>query len=359
MAVVDNKRQKDPWRSYSAYALTPIVEMMCDILAAYFSRNFVMESPPLNRIYLLLIKRARELSDPFIDIDEALSELLTWFPNLYEAITDEDVPDANWEFGGQAAVRKLRARIADAYVSHVETPEKMEPNDESLLSAAQELLTTYDSAKKRYWDRLMSSASASSPSGENKDSRAGGTDQVSVDPPLYKRGEPARHTTFVVHGRDVAKARALFAFRRAIGLHPLEWSEVVAATGKATPYVGEVLDAAFSIAQAVVVLLTADDEARLKESFWEPGEAEHETSLTGQARPNVLFEAGMAMGRFPERTVIVEIGQLRPFSDIAGRHTLRLNNTSQRRQELAHRLRDAGCPVNLDGTDWHNIGDFD
>ena len=67
----------------------------------------------------------------------------------------------------------------------------------------------------------------------------------------------------------------------------------------------------------------------------------------------------MAMGRDPNRTILVELGDLRPFSDIAGRHTIRVDDTSQRRQELAQRLQAAGCAVNLDGTDWHAAGDFE
>ena len=164
---------------------------------------------------------------------------------------------------------------------------------------------------------------------------------------------------FVVHGRNTAARNALFEFLRAVDLHPLEWSEAVSGTGKASPYIGEILDIAFSHAHAVVVLMTPDDEARLKEHFWSANEPPHETELTGQARPNVLFEAGMAMGRDQDRTVLVEFGTLRPFSDIGGRHVIRLNNTSQSRQEFAQRLRDAGCPVNLDGTDWHTAGDFE
>ena len=60
----------------------------------------------------------------------------------------------------------------------------------------------------------------------------------------------------------------------------------------------------------------------------------------------------MAMGRDERRTVLVEVGNLRPFSDIVGRHMIRLDNTTARRQELAQRLEAAGCPVNLRGTDW-------
>lgn len=53
------------------------------------------------------------------------------------------------------------------------------------------------------------------------------------------------------------------------------------------------------------------------------------------------------------------IGVLRPFGDIAGFHIVRLDNSPQRRQELAQCLEAAGCPVNLEGTDWHTVGDFE
>ena len=163
---------------------------------------------------------------------------------------------------------------------------------------------------------------------------------------------------FVVHGRNTAARDALFDFLRAVGLHPLEWSEAVEATGSASPYIGEVLDAAFSVAQAVVVLLTPDDDARLRQHFWKESDSPYETMAGSQPRPNVLFEAGMAMGRDARRTVLVELGMLRPISDIAGRHTIRLDDTSQRRQDLAQRLKRAGCSVNIEGTDWHSSGDF-
>ena len=171
-------------------------------------------------------------------------------------------------------------------------------------------------------------------------------------------GDPDPRKVFVVHGRNLKARDALFAFLGSIGLSPLEWSEAVKATGSPNPYVGEVLDVAFSIAQAVVVLMTPDDEACLRSPYRQPGDPPHEMAPTPQARPNVLFEAGMAMGRCPERTVLVELGTLRPFSDIGGRHVVRLDNSGPRRQELADRLTTAGCPVSLAGTVWHTQGDF-
>ena len=108
-----------------------------------------------------------------------------------------------------------------------------------------------------------------------------------------------------------------------------------------------------------VVLLTPDDVVMLHPTLRSLQDPEFEKEPTGQARPNVLFEAGMAMGRSEGRTVLVELGNLRPFSDIGGRHTIRLDNSSQRRQELAQRLQIAGCPAKLTGTDWHTAGDFE
>ena len=143
---------------------------------------------------------------------------------------------------------------------------------------------------------------------------------------------------FVVHGRNIPARDAMFHFLRALGLHPLEWQELVAQTRQGSPYIGSILDSAFSRAHALVVLMTPDDEARLSEPFRNVNEPDEE-KLKGQARPNVLFEAGMAFGRNEARTILVEIGELRAFSDVAGRHTVRFDGSAERRHELAQRLR--------------------
>jgi predicted nucleotide-binding protein len=163
---------------------------------------------------------------------------------------------------------------------------------------------------------------------------------------------------FVVHGRDLRLRDGMFTFLRSIGLEPIEWIEAVALTGKSSPYIGEVLDAAFANAQAIVVMLTGDDEARLRPELRQAKEPSYETEMTPQARPNVLFEGGMAMDHNPDRTVLVEFGHLRPFSDIAGRHSVKMDGSTEKRQELAARLEKAGCAVKLTGTDWHKAGDL-
>jgi predicted nucleotide-binding protein len=132
----------------------------------------------------------------------------------------------------------------------------------------------------------------------------------------------------------------------------------VKATRRGSPYVGEVLEKAFEKAVAVVVLLTPDDEARLRRPYQGSSEPAHERNLTPQARPNVLFEAGMAFGRNPMRSIIVEIGRVRPFTDISGRYGIRFGGAVEDRARLKDRLKTAGCLVDEAGNHWYTAGDF-
>jgi len=176
-----------------------------------------------------------------------------------------------------------------------------------------------------------------------------------------RKGAPPRRrgtSVFVVHGRNENARNSMFQFLRALGLQPIEWNQAIRMTGEPTPYIGTILETAFREAAAVVVLLTPDDEARLGKKFRKPRDPVWESRLTGQARPNVLFEAGMAFGRNPQNTVLVQIGVVKEFSDVAGRHIVRLANDPSSRQGLATRLANAGCNVNTSGSDWLTAGNF-
>jgi predicted nucleotide-binding protein len=175
---------------------------------------------------------------------------------------------------------------------------------------------------------------------------------------MKEPNKPSTSRVFVIHGRNEAMRRALFDFLRAIDLKPIEWSEAVTLTGTPSPHIGEIVDAAMLHAQAILVLFTGDDQARLRDEFLSGNDPVYERETTPQSRPNVIFEAGLALGKYPDRTILVQVGTLRPFSDIAGRHFIRLRNSSKSRQELALRLRLAGCEVDLSGTDWHDAGAF-
>lgn len=188
------------------------------------------------------------------------------------------------------------------------------------------------------------------------EARKGGTGPKRGAAKSASRATP--NAVFVVHGRDSAAKNAMFTFLRSIDVKPIEWTSAIGLSKKAAPYVGEILDAAFAKARAIVVLLTPDDLAQLRPDLLQRSDKPYERVLTGQPRPNVLFEAGMAFATHPDRTVIVQLGNIREFSDVAGRHVVHMSNEYSRRQEFATKLRNAGCDVDTTGTDWVHAGDF-
>lgn len=161
----------------------------------------------------------------------------------------------------------------------------------------------------------------------------------------------------VVHGRDSQVTQAVFDFLRAVDLRPLEWEEVLSRASAATPYTGHLIEKLFENVQAVVVIFTPDDEARLHPELKKPNEAPHEIRFACQPRPNVLFEAGIAFGLYPDRTILVEVGELRPISDLVGRHTVRLG-TENAIKSFVNRLEVARCKLNTKGTHWLNASRF-
>ena len=183
-------------------------------------------------------------------------------------------------------------------------------------------------------------------------------DKKALDVKQVEENMPDTKKVFVVHGRDNKLRKDFFSFLRAFKLEPIEWSEAIQLTGEGSPYIGDVLEKAFNVAQAVVVLLSPDDEVRLSPTLCHSKEDDKETKTQLQARPNVLFEAGMAMGKDPKRTILIEVGKVKEFSDIGGRHVIRLTNAPERRKAVAQRLKAAGCEVSMDGDDWLSTGVF-
>lgn len=61
-----------------------------------------------------------------------------------------------------------------------------------------------------------------------------------------KRGDTMNNKVFVIHGRNTKLRKALFAFLRSIGLQPIEWEQALLMTGSPNPYIGDVLDVAWT-----------------------------------------------------------------------------------------------------------------
>lgn len=178
-----------------------------------------------------------------------------------------------------------------------------------------------------------------------------------------KMPTPTRNNSiFVVHGRDARLTDDMYAFLRAIGINPVEWNEAIkGAKGGANPIVGDVINQAMKKAQAILVLLSPDEEAKLKPQFVGTKDRKHGLhKLDSQPRPNVIFEAGLALGAHSDKTILVQVGDIREISDIAGKHMVHLTNKVANRKALATRLRDKlKFKVNMDGDQWLEVGDFD
>jgi predicted nucleotide-binding protein len=186
----------------------------------------------------------------------------------------------------------------------------------------------------------------------------GGTAVASAPQSPPTAGSQSSKHVFVVYGRDRRLYSEVCLFLRALKIEPLEWNRIVEATGKGAPTIMEILEKGFSMARAAVVLLTPDDEGRLREHFLQADDPSYERELTAQPRPNVIFEAGLAMAKFPESTILVRFGNIRPFSDIGGIHLLDLNNEPRTREHFSRRLESCGCEVDRNDPYWQTAGDL-
>jgi predicted nucleotide-binding protein len=160
----------------------------------------------------------------------------------------------------------------------------------------------------------------------------------------------------VIHGRDSTIRENMFQFLRSLELSPIEWGTAVQSTGCGAPYTGEVVDALFSNAQAIVVILTPDEHVELKPELQSE---DHADNSGWQPRPNVYIETGMALARDEAHTILVQIGFIRQASDLIGRNHIHFDGSPTHRHDLAERLRTAGCAISTSGSDWLRVGNFE
>jgi len=171
-------------------------------------------------------------------------------------------------------------------------------------------------------------------------------------------GQAILHRVYVVYGHNLAVRDAMYAFLGALDLLPITKEDAVNWTGEASPFADRIIDAAFKHAQAVVVLFTGDDRARLRSKLRKRKAEAHEKTFWFQPRQDQIFEAGYAFGRSPERTILVQVGHVQLFSDIDGRYIPNFTGKENERRDLINRLKSAGCIVNDNGDAWRSAGNF-
>ncbi len=103
---------------------------------------------------------------------------------------------------------------------------------------------------------------------------------------------------FVIHGRNERAVDEVENFLRSMGLSPLWFRDVRKEMG-GTAFIAKVVERGMEKAQGVLAIFTPDEFSALHPSLRKAGESSEKVERW-QARPNVLFEAGLAYGRDPE-----------------------------------------------------------
>jgi len=174
-----------------------------------------------------------------------------------------------------------------------------------------------------------------------------------------KNNEKAKRV-FVVHGRNIELKDQIFEFLKSLELEPIDFNEAQnLMKNDPTPDILKIINRAFEHAQAIVVLLTPDDLACLLPKYVDKkNDPSEEKNFMLQARQNVVFEAGLAYGKKRKRTIIIQIGRPKIFSDLSGKIVLKLDSTEVKRKAFISKLKIAKCSVNDTNDEWREIGDF-
>jgi hypothetical protein len=156
---------------------------------------------------------------------------------------------------------------------------------------------------------------------------------------------------FVIYGRDVEAHAELAKFLHALNLEEIVFDEVANTLGP-SPFVADIVLRGIKEADAVIALFTPDEQAAL----YDPTTGRPlETNAGGsrwQARPNVIFEAGIAYGRGLIEPILVVLGaDVSLFSDIGGKHFVNLGRSDGKRN-LFNRLNTILGPITPRISDW-------
>nr|WP_158102414.1 nucleotide-binding protein [Streptomyces africanus] len=161
---------------------------------------------------------------------------------------------------------------------------------------------------------------------------------------------------FIVHGRDHRTRDELTKFVQALGLHVLTWedarTQATRKVGAGAPSTLQIIETGMDQCKVILVLMTPDETVELKNEF---AESEGETLPAEQPRPNVIFEAGLALGIYKDRTVIVETRSGRVFTDLEGINRISLASDSGK-AGLKAQLAELCRVYPQDG--WEAVGEF-
>lgn len=143
---------------------------------------------------------------------------------------------------------------------------------------------------------------------------------------------------FIIHGRDLDARDEMVKFLKSLGLSHLDFEEVADEMG-GIPFIADIVLKGINAADAVIALFTPDELAALYDPQTGDYKGAEGSGSRWQARPNVIFEAGVAFGTAKSKTILVTLGtNVALFSDASGIHFIDLasrNGKKSLRKRLA------------------------
>jgi predicted nucleotide-binding protein len=167
-----------------------------------------------------------------------------------------------------------------------------------------------------------------------------------------------RQNVYVINGRNTAIQNAMYDFLSTLGLQLITKEDAVEALKRGSPFADEVLEMTLKSARAIIVPFTEGEQVRLRSELRKSDDKNDEAKFLPQPGMDQIFEAGYALGRFPERTILIQIGQVQLFSDIDGRYIPNFTGKEADRRDLINRLKSIGCILQEDKNTWRNAGNF-
>lgn len=270
-------------------------------------------------------------------------------------LVTETNPNPNKLTKATHLVKELAARQGEALpelIGYAASPEsRMDPAFRRRSAESKDLYESLDQ------DLATGAGATSAPSVPRRQFNRPGTTAPATTP-AHAHAASSKRYVFVVRGRDKPAYDALAALLAAFDLRIVTWDDATRGVGSGTPHTLDIVRSGIEMSDAVVVLMTPDDLGQVKPEYGLVGDDPREAKASGQARQNVVFEAGWAMALNQNGVVLVRVGEVRKLSDIEGLNYVQLTNDISARRNLAGRLRNCGLAVDDSGESWRTAGTF-
>ncbi|MBX3119304.1 MAG: nucleotide-binding protein [Fimbriimonadaceae bacterium] len=167
------------------------------------------------------------------------------------------------------------------------------------------------------------------------------TERARSDQPRLNKNNLA-----LIFGRDDVATNCIRRVVKSLSVNLIDFQFAKIKGESADDFNHEIIDRLFESCDGAIVILSPDERAILRPQLHRHASDAKEKY---QARPNVIFEHGIALGKFGRRVIVVQFGDVELHSDVAGLHPFRWSDAKSMRNQLSDRLSAMGYSVKATG----------